>query len=152
MRKGDLVANYDCQIQEPHKMPLFAVDIAPYVLPPISGEEVAMGTQEEREALKENLARETKRIRALKSLCASKKHLNQWDMYPSDYQQVLTDEAKKRLDKGKKQREVLGQYPQYLVATSGGKNVCIYVTTEAPGSEFAHNSVFVVTFGTECLD
>ena len=139
MKKGDLVANCDCSLVEAHKNPLFTVDVAPYVLPPLGIIEKQMGTQEERQQLKNSLAQEQKRVGDLKRCAKARNRFfaHKFDPYPDaeEHATRCEDDARRKLEKGSKQRDIIGQYPQYLVATSGGRHVCIYVTTEASSSK-----------------
>ena len=130
MKKGDLVATHDHTLQEPHKYTLFAVDIAPYVLPPINESDVETGGEMRAEKDRQFICRERKRVKRLKEALKkqSQQHL---DYYGDNYIEQLEEDQKYYLEKGKKQREVLSKNFQYLVATTGNRFICVYVTTNA---------------------
>ena len=131
MKKGDLVAVHDHTLQESHKCTLFAVDIAPYVLPPIDASHIETGGDMRVEKDKQFLSRERKRVRRLKEALKKQSHQH-LDHYEDKYIEQIEEDQKYYLEKGKKQREMLSKNFQYLVATTGNRYICVYVTTNAP--------------------
>ncbi len=117
-------------------MPLFAVDVAPYVLPPLTPDEVLNGTAESQKTRKANLNYEIQRVKSWRKTL-KRKRVAHLDVYQDSFEEILREEDLKLKEKGRKQRELLGKHHQYLVATSGGNYVCVYITCEASACKFS---------------
>ena len=112
------MSNFDCYFQEPHKTPLFTVEVAPYVLPSLGFWETRMGTSEERDIIVETLKNEPKRVYEIKQTVQKRKNYGTdlFDTYPekdsslkgSEYRSMIRSEILKeatdRLSKSMKQR------------------------------------------------